>query len=269
MSVYVMSLVWKVTFPTQSQKLIALRLADYSNDEGDNVWPSKSTVARDVGCSESTVKRTLGHFRDVGLLSVIREGGSGPGQSTHYRINVELLKQLHGQSLEITPSPQPSVDDVKGVNLTPIGGHSCDPGWGSSNDPQTTNEPSSVYAASSAAGLDQLEVKLREAAGPCLACPTVAQGLFDLSVPLMWIQAGADVDLDIVPTLRAVGKSRKRGISSWRYFSERIAETVANRKAGLPAVIPAPSKTPASDKQTAAHEFLAAIERLAQQGAAA
>lgn len=94
MSVKLMGLVWSVTFPTQSQKLIALKIADHSNDEGGNIWPSKSRIAREVGCSQTTVQLTLKVFRDVGLLHVIEEGGRGPRSTTKYALNTELLSFL-------------------------------------------------------------------------------------------------------------------------------------------------------------------------------
>lgn len=94
MSVKLMGLVWSVTFPTQSQKLIALKIADHSNDEGSNIWPSKSRIAREVGCSATTVQLTLKVFREVGLLHVVEEGGRGPRSTTKYALNTELLTFL-------------------------------------------------------------------------------------------------------------------------------------------------------------------------------
>lgn len=94
MSVAIMTLIWRIDFPTQSQKLIALKLADHSNDEGGNIWPSKPRIARETGCSETTVQLTLKVFRDSGLLEVVEEGGKGPRNSTKYRLNVAMLEAL-------------------------------------------------------------------------------------------------------------------------------------------------------------------------------
>lgn len=99
MSILLQSRVWDITWPTQSQLLVMLKLADHANDEGDNVWPSKSSIAKKAQCSESTVKNTLRALRNCGLLLVKREGGSGPGSSTVYQINVPLLTACVGHEL--------------------------------------------------------------------------------------------------------------------------------------------------------------------------
>ncbi len=89
-----MSMVWDVEFPTQSQLLIALKLADFANDEGGSIYPSRSRVARNAQCSETTVKVVLRAFRSIGLLHVVKEGGKGPRDTTEYAINVGLLECL-------------------------------------------------------------------------------------------------------------------------------------------------------------------------------
>lgn len=89
-----MTLVWKTPFPTQAQKLIALKLADYASDAGGSVFPSRDTLAVQAGCSEATAKRTLRVFRDIGLLHLVREGGNGAGSTNEWRINVPLLEAL-------------------------------------------------------------------------------------------------------------------------------------------------------------------------------
>lgn len=102
MSNKVQGLVWDVTFPTQAQKLIMLKLADHANDEGGSIWPSKSKVAEKVGCSESTVQLVLKVFRDCGLLHVLEPGGAGPRSTTKYAINLPLLQAIAAGRCTIT-----------------------------------------------------------------------------------------------------------------------------------------------------------------------
>lgn len=94
MSIKLMTMVWDVEFPTQSQLLIALKMADFANDDGGSIYPSRSRVARNAQCSETTVKAVLRAFRAIGLLHVIKEGGKGPRNTTEYAYNVGLLECL-------------------------------------------------------------------------------------------------------------------------------------------------------------------------------
>lgn len=96
-----MSLVWHVQWPTQSQLLIALKLADHAHDDGSNVYPAKSTVAKQAQCSESTVQNALRAFRNCGLLRVVQEGGKGPKNPTIYAFNVRMLKTLADARAEL------------------------------------------------------------------------------------------------------------------------------------------------------------------------
>lgn len=96
-----MGYVWDVEFPTQSQKLLLLKMADHANDEGGSIWPSKETLARKIGASESTIQLCLKVFRNCGLLHVLEAGGNGPRSTTKYAINVELLVGLANGSCSI------------------------------------------------------------------------------------------------------------------------------------------------------------------------
>lgn len=117
MSKRVESMVWDITFPTQSQKLILLKLADYGNDEGSSIYPARDTLAEKVGCSLATVKSALKAFRECGLLTVLKEGGNGPRDTTHYGLHVELIKALSEGLASITGSSDKLTiecpDDVK------------------------------------------------------------------------------------------------------------------------------------------------------------
>lgn len=58
-----------------------------------------------------------------------------------------------------------------------------------------------------------------------------------ISEPLGWIEAGADLEKDILPAIRAIGhRSRPQSIRSWSYFAPAVSEAVERRKRGLPPV---------------------------------
>lgn len=94
MSVRVSSIVWDTDFPTQSMKLIALKLADNSSDSGDSIYPAKDTIAEMTGCSRSTVHSVIADFCHCGVLVEVERGGKGPGHTTHYRFDMEKLWAL-------------------------------------------------------------------------------------------------------------------------------------------------------------------------------
>lgn len=83
--------------------------------------------------------------------------------------------------------------------------------------------------------LKHLGKVLFEAAGPCLDNEANCLGLLALTTPQMWLESGADLHLDILPTLQAYAvKYRGKKIRTWDYFTEAIARCKAARDAGLP-----------------------------------
>lgn len=95
MSIRLMTIVWDIPWPSQSALLIALKLADYANDEGGSIHPARDSLAQHAQTSLATVKRILAGFRDVGLLEVLEEGGRGPRSTTKYAFNLPMLMRLH------------------------------------------------------------------------------------------------------------------------------------------------------------------------------
>lgn len=94
MSIRLMTMVWDITFPTQAQKLIMLKLADYASDAGGSIFPATETLADKSGCDERTAQRALKAFRDVGLINLVRQGGNGPKDTNEWKLNVQLLGWL-------------------------------------------------------------------------------------------------------------------------------------------------------------------------------
>lgn len=97
MSVELTSRVWRVQFPTANQKLIMLRVADFSSPEGFSIFASNAYLAQCVQCDERTIRRSMKAFRDCGLLHLMKEGGNGPHSTNEYWLNVFLLGALADQ----------------------------------------------------------------------------------------------------------------------------------------------------------------------------
>lgn len=99
----------------------------------------------------------------------------------------------------------------------------------------TTVEDKAARAPHWKAVADACMEAIGEAADP------MAIGLVAVAEPLGWIAQGADLDLDILPAIRALSAAKaKTGerISSWKYFAGRVAKNRANREAGLPSAEP-------------------------------
>lgn len=87
--------------------------------------------------------------------------------------------------------------------------------------------------------LDLLESKLRDAGGN--AMDASAPGLLDLSHILSCLNAGCDLEMDILPAIRASVANRQPGrLRTWGYFTEAIAEHHVRRM--TPAVLPSKAR---------------------------
>lgn len=117
--------------------------------------------------------------------------------------------------------------------------------------------------------LKHLGKVLFEAAGPCLDDEVNCLGLLALTTPQMWLESGADLYLDIIPTLKAfaVKYRGKRKIRTWDYFTDAIAACKSTREAGLPdapAQKSSRSSRPAEKTVSQKSKLDEAIERAAQ-----
>lgn len=122
MSVLVQSKVWKAKMPSLAFKVVALKLADHANDDGENVYPSASRLVDATGCAHSTVQEVIANMLAVGLLRVENEGfGNRKGRSTVIKtLDVEMLDKLasgelawvkNGRQYNLEPARLGSVSD--------------------------------------------------------------------------------------------------------------------------------------------------------------
>lgn len=105
MSIKITSLVWE-RFPaeTQSELLVMLALADWSNDEGLS-WPSIPRLAGKSRISERGARNTLHDLRVRNVISY-QDNSGGKGKSNRYLINVKWLQTLQPlQCLADKPNP--------------------------------------------------------------------------------------------------------------------------------------------------------------------
>lgn len=94
MSVHVMSLVYSAKLGNPYRKAVALKMADHANDDGGSVYPSLARLAAEAEVSLSTVQRTIRDMLDMGIITVVAAGGSGPGSTTQYQFELKRLAEL-------------------------------------------------------------------------------------------------------------------------------------------------------------------------------
>jgi hypothetical protein len=126
MAIKIITQVWDYPhLRDQSQLLVMLALADYSNDLGES-FPRVDTLAEKARISERHVQKILSHLEKHGLLTIERGAGKGkkPWLRTNlYRINIAKLAA--GDSI-----PQPVYKQSRKNEKTVNGWHNDTPnGW--------------------------------------------------------------------------------------------------------------------------------------------
>lgn len=95
MAIKIMTMVWEAEFPNIASKMVALKLADCANDDGENIYPSVGTVERATGCSASTIRKWMFAMEHCGLLEVVERSGGGTRKDTTIRrFNLAALESL-------------------------------------------------------------------------------------------------------------------------------------------------------------------------------
>jgi hypothetical protein len=118
MSIKVMTAVWDSDLET-TRKFILLFYADRASDDGENVWPAISTVAKKTGFSTRTIQRVTTDMVKEGLLF---PDGKGKKGTNRYNINIVALNNQGGDTVS------PCQPRQKGVTLTTEGGDIDDKG---------------------------------------------------------------------------------------------------------------------------------------------
>lgn len=91
MSIMIMSRVFRMNLGGCNRKLLAVRLADFADDEGRGIYPGVKRLANETELSERTIQRIMADFVADGILVVVQEASGRPGQATRYDFNLEKL----------------------------------------------------------------------------------------------------------------------------------------------------------------------------------
>ncbi|MDW9440962.1 helix-turn-helix domain-containing protein [Sinorhizobium meliloti] len=140
MSIAIMSQLFKAHLGSTNRKMLAVRLADFADDDGKGIWPTVGRLARETELSERTVQRILSEFVDEGLLIVRKKGGWKPGEGTRYDFNMSALGRLQAAKMAVEGCHGVTRDTVTPVTAA-IGTGDTDDAEGCHGDTQTVIEP--------------------------------------------------------------------------------------------------------------------------------
>lgn len=141
MSVKVMSWVWEQDLPT-TKKMLLLAIADHSDDDGNNAWPSKARLAKKVGVLPSYVRRLLRELEDDGWITTARQRGGTLETPSDRRPNLYQINLTRG-SLQCSPiEERGSLEDSPRGSLTysPRGSLQCSLTISSTSDTSSTKK---------------------------------------------------------------------------------------------------------------------------------
>lgn len=204
---------WAFDFEAKnsSEKAILLALANYADAEG-RCFPGQESIAKKAACSDRTVRTVLADLEDRGII--VREERR---RKDGYRTSDDIL------IVPLSTSPENSSGREKPHRKNP----SISP---ENSSGLTTFEPPVELPAAAArekSDLESLTDKLIEAAGDNIQ----PHGAIVLAPILGLIDAGCDLETDILPTIRARCARLKRPAGSWAYFVQPIREAYETRTA--------------------------------------
>lgn len=118
MSAALLGLALKAKLHSQTRKMVLIKLVDCCHEDGTRIYPSLATIAEDAECSVPTARRVMQSFVRVGLLRLVKEGGSGAKSTNHYEMDIDLLARLrrpeYWPALEAASVHQPLPDSDEG-----------------------------------------------------------------------------------------------------------------------------------------------------------
>lgn len=123
-----------------SEVAIMARLADFSSDEGKS-WPSVTTIARQIGAGESTVRTALGKLEREGWISRQQRRAGNRNASNIYQLNVEKLRRAaHASESDPSKSDASKFDGSKS-DASKSSKNGCFHPSESGGDPSVTSKP--------------------------------------------------------------------------------------------------------------------------------
>lgn len=271
---------------------MAFRLFIDMNSEGKGIALTDLELAEACGVSDRSVRTFKSWLVNAGFIRILARGGRGgqteyqaclpgsiqpeksAGQSdiqpatisgnsrlnrkTFPEIEIELPEKISGQN----DQPEKSSGYPSRVEYN----NNLPNKLIDNNNIYNYNNNNNITTTAHADARTALEVgdQLLAACNGSLANPVNCQGLLSYAIPQGWIDAGCDIDDDILPTLKAVGKrahDSKKIVKTWNFFSDAVMQARDQRVQGLKNL-----ETPRAGKKSRESE-VDKIHRLVSQAA--
>src|SRR5690554_932939 len=189
------------------------------------------------GWSRKKVRTFLGELEAEGMIE------KGPAKNQYATILTICNYDKYQTPAENEANERASEGPARGQREASEGPHSTKDTKDTNITTVATNVvPVAARAEAAAAAKPKIDYRelhrrLIEAGGDALNRTSAA--FESVSEPAGWIESGADLDLDILPTIERLAKGKRPGeIRHWMYFASAVAEAVERRKRGLPSVQP-------------------------------
>lgn len=91
MSILLMSRIFRQPMGGATRKALAVRLADFADDEGRGIWPSVDRLSAETELSVRTVQRLLADFVEEGILVLVKKASGRPGEANRYDFDLDRL----------------------------------------------------------------------------------------------------------------------------------------------------------------------------------
>lgn len=91
MSILLMSRIFRQPMGGANRKALAVRLADFADDEGRGIFPSVDRLAAETELSVRTVQRLMADFVQEGILVLVKKASGRPGETNRYDFDLVRL----------------------------------------------------------------------------------------------------------------------------------------------------------------------------------
>ena len=221
-------------------KIVLWHLADRHNPDL-GCFPTQAKLADDCEMSRSSLNNQLALLEERGLiLREQRKDDANRQAATWYRFafepEFEALKaaQEPAETVESGESRVQNLDTEPSPKIEPSRVQNSGDSVSNCLDTEPVSKPVREPVTTLIRGR---EAELYEALGP--VADQRANGRFIvLADPINWLNAGCDLDLDILPAIRSLVAKSGPSIKSWSYFTAAVFEARDRRLAPAPEIVP-------------------------------